>query len=345
MGSYHDPDIPMASGSAPFSPNGTPLKDKHENMQILGFESENHTPVVACLNSTRFNSMATINPNGSLNRGVSCTSAVGFQMQATTDLAMTAGPGKRVPPSGKPPTRSPSLKSRSPQRFTSSQRSPVNHEMKKYQNFEQQAMNDKFAQSNNFFSSSHKRNGAHAQLNFASALLANGNGGTMQNAQTVTIGGPSSELDALRLRPENCDGILILAVKDIFTEIEKQIDRKFFIRCSYIEIYMDQVYDLLKPQDQLAETLSINEDASKEFYVKGAMEEIVSSIEEIIMKIRKGESNRHFASTMMNHCSSRSHTIFRLVNSLILAYFDLISLLLVRRKHVGRYVARHQCDH
>lgn len=25
-----------------------------------------------------------------------------------------------------------------------------------------------------------------------------------------------------------------------------------------------------------------------------------------------GETNRHYASTIMNHCSSRSHTIFRL---------------------------------
>lgn len=123
------------------------------------------------------------------------------------------------------------------------------------------------------------------------------------------------EFEQLKNRPENNDGILILAVKDIFSEIERQSDRKYFIRCSYIEIYMDQVYDLLKPQEELSEILSINEDVNKEFYVKGATEEIVSSIEEIIGKIRKGEVNRHYASTIMNHCSSRSHTIFRLVTA------------------------------
>ena len=42
------------------------------------------------------------------------------------------------------------------------------------------------------------------------------------------------------------------------------------------------------------------------------MEEIVTSIEDIIDIIRKGEANRHYASTIMNHVSSRSHTIFRL---------------------------------
>jgi hypothetical protein len=51
----------------------------------------------------------------------------------------------------------------------------------------------------------------------------------------------------------------------------------------------------------------------KEFYIKGATEEIVTSIDEVMQKIRRGETNRHYASTIMNHASSRSHTIFRLV--------------------------------
>ena len=42
--------------------------------------------------------------------------------------------------------------------------------------------------------------------------------------------------------------------------MEVQEDKKFFIRCSYLEIYTDIVYDLLKPQDKLSETLTIAED-------------------------------------------------------------------------------------
>ena len=59
---------------------------------------------------------------------------------------------------------------------------------------------------------------------------------------------------------ENVDGILGLALKDLFSEMEVQEDKKFFIRCSYLEIYTDIVYDLLKPQDKLSETLTIAED-------------------------------------------------------------------------------------
>jgi len=42
-------------------------------------------------------------------------------------------------------------------------------------------------------------------------------------------------------------------------------------------------------------------------------EESVSSIDDILEKLKKGELNRHYAQTMMNHTSSRSHTIFRLM--------------------------------
>jgi len=68
----------------------------------------------------------------------------------------------------------------------------------------------------------------------------------------------------------------------------------------------------LKSPDKLGETLTVNEDSKKDFYIKGVVEESVSSINEILDKLRKGESNRHYARTAMNHASSRSHTIFRL---------------------------------
>jgi len=85
------------------------------------------------------------------------------------------------------------------------------------------------------------------------------------------------------------------------------------LRCSYIEIYNDQVYDLLQTRDKLGEPLTVNEDPKKDFYIKGLTEESVSTLNEILEKLRKGEGNRHYARTTMNHSSSRSHTIFRLV--------------------------------
>jgi hypothetical protein len=33
---------------------------------------------------------------------------------------------------------------------------------------------------------------------------------------------------------------------------------------------------------------------------------------QIINLINQGENNRHFSQTVLNHCSSRSHTLFRI---------------------------------
>ncbi len=80
-----------------------------------------------------------------------------------------------------------------------------------------------------------------------------------------------------------------MAMHDLFSHINKLEGKKFFIRCSYIEIYTDLVFDLLKDQECMDETLSINEDAKKQFFIKGATEEIIKGEEDIIDKLKKGE--------------------------------------------------------
>lgn len=112
---------------------------------------------------------------------------------------------------------------------------------------------------------------------------------------------------------ENKTGALISAFKEIFDQIEKNQDKTHFVKCSYIEIYNDNVYDLLQKTENLGETLQVCEDANKEsFFIRGVREESVDSFEEIIEKLKRGEINRHYARTLMNHSSSRSHAIFRI---------------------------------
>ena len=65
-------------------------------------------------------------------------------------------------------------------------------------------------------------------------------------------------------------------------------------------------------RDKVKESLSISEDQSKDFFIKGLNEESVNSITEIFSKLSKGEENRHYAQTNMNHSSSRSHSIFKI---------------------------------
>ncbi|CAD8071082.1 unnamed protein product [Paramecium sonneborni] len=110
----------------------------------------------------------------------------------------------------------------------------------------------------------------------------------------------------------NDEGVLLQSFKDLFTKIECDLNKTYVLRCSYFEIYNEQIFDLLKPSSKLQETLQVNEDQKKEFYVKGLIEQSVSSINEIFDVLKRGEINRHYAQTAMNHNSSRSHAIFRL---------------------------------
>ena len=58
---------------------------------------------------------------------------------------------------------------------------------------------------------------------------------------------PHSTFDNSRCShaPEN-QGVLIFALHDLFREMEKDRQKTYFIKCSYVEIYNEQVYDLLR---------------------------------------------------------------------------------------------------
>ena len=121
-------------------------------------------------------------------------------------------------------------------------------------------------------------------------------------------------------------GVLLIALNDFFETMKevnylfssvkfknilKDSEKSYIIRCSYIEIYNENTYDLLS--NDRNEILNIVEDVNqKEFIVKGVNEILVSSKQEIIEILKKGEINRHYAYTNLNHSSSRSHTIFSL---------------------------------
>lgn len=108
-------------------------------------------------------------------------------------------------------------------------------------------------------------------------------------------------------------GVIMYALEDIFREVRESEGKHYFFSCSYMEIYNEHVFDLLKETHEMkAEILNIVEGNEKEFFVRGLSEYAVASITEVMERLAKGEVNRHYAATTMNHNSSRSHTIFRL---------------------------------
>ncbi|KAK9664426.1 hypothetical protein RND81_14G041000 [Saponaria officinalis] len=123
--------------------------------------------------------------------------------------------------------------------------------------------------------------------------------GQTNSGKTHTMRGSSGE-----------PGVIPLAVQEIFDIIDKVPDREFLLRMSYMEIYNEEINDLLAPEHR---RLQVHESLERGIYVAGLREEIVASPEQVLDLMDFGESHRHFAETNMNLHSSRSHTIFRMI--------------------------------
>ena len=132
-----------------------------------------------------------------------------------------------------------------------------------------------------------------------------------RSLKTFSRDNPSPRNSKLELPKEK--GIIIYALEDLFEAVSISSEKTYYLMCSYLEIYNEQVYDLISDGANFKnEILTVNEDPQRGFYVKGLSEHVVGSIAEVLRFIEKGEANRRYAVTSMNHNSSRSHTIFRL---------------------------------
>ncbi|XP_046350118.2 kinesin-like protein KIF28P isoform X2 [Haliotis rufescens] len=109
-------------------------------------------------------------------------------------------------------------------------------------------------------------------------------------------------------------GIVPLACEDLFRGIdEKKMTAKegeeYQVKLSMLEIYNEQVRDLLNLKSAQKGGLKVRQHPSKGFYVDTLTSWPVDSYMAIDNKINEGTRNRTVASTNMNATSSRAHTI------------------------------------
>ncbi|KAF3514182.1 hypothetical protein F2Q69_00003124 [Brassica cretica] len=145
------------------------------------------------------------------------------------------------------------------------------------------------------------------------AAAVRGFNGNAHSAGTVFAYGQTNSGKTHTMRGSPAEpGVLPLAVHDLF-EITSQQDtsREFLLRMSYLEIYNEDIIDLLAPEHH--RKLQIHENLEKGIFVAGLREEIVASPRQVLEMMEFGESHRHIGATYMNVHSSRSHTIFRMV--------------------------------
>ena len=106
-------------------------------------------------------------------------------------------------------------------------------------------------------------------------------------------------------------GIMPRSFEDIFKKIEGDSkETQFLIRASYLEIYNEEIRDLLSKNPK--NKLDLHEKTESGVYVKDLSYFAVKGVEEINDVLKIGMKNRSVGSTNMNATSSRSHSLFQI---------------------------------
>ncbi|XP_071954651.1 kinesin-II 95 kDa subunit-like [Antedon mediterranea] len=132
---------------------------------------------------------------------------------------------------------------------------------------------------------------------FNGTIFAYGQTGT---GKTYTMEGVRGDVEKRGVIPNSFD--------HIFTHIARSQDQQYLVRASYLEIYQEEIRDLLA-KDQ-SKRLDLKERADTGVYVKDLSSFVTKSIKEIEHVMNVGNTNRSVGATNMNEHSSRSHAIF-----------------------------------
>ncbi|XP_031800900.1 chromosome-associated kinesin KIF4A [Sarcophilus harrisii] len=109
---------------------------------------------------------------------------------------------------------------------------------------------------------------------------------------------------------ESTVGVIPRVIQLLFTEMDKKVDFEFTLKVSYLEIYNEEILDLLCPSREKSSQINIREDPKEGIKIIGLTEKIVSLAMDTVSCLEQGNNCRTVASTAMNSQSSRSHAIF-----------------------------------
>ncbi|PSN50934.1 Kinesin-like protein KIF3B [Blattella germanica] len=103
-------------------------------------------------------------------------------------------------------------------------------------------------------------------------------------------------------------GVIPKSFEQIFSHISRSSNMQYLVRSSYLEIYQEEIRDLLTSDQNKRYELRENSDIG--VYVKDLSSFVCKNVKEIEHVMQIGNQNRKIGATNMNEHSSRSHTIF-----------------------------------
>eukprot|EP00826_Nyctotherus_ovalis_P022458 TRINITY_DN1740_c0_g1_i7.p1 TRINITY_DN1740_c0_g1~~TRINITY_DN1740_c0_g1_i7.p1 ORF type:complete len:668 (-),score=247.83 TRINITY_DN1740_c0_g1_i7:287-2290(-) len=136
-------------------------------------------------------------------------------------------------------------------------------------------------------------------IGYNGTVFAYGQTGT---GKTFTIEGYDNPPDMM--------GVMPRSFETIFSNIQcdNPEQRQYLVRASYMELYKEDIRDLLSPNPKAK--LELHEKPDTGVYVKDLIMTVVTSVQELKKIQMIGRKNRTTAETKMNDHSSRSHAIF-----------------------------------
>jgi hypothetical protein len=128
-----------------------------------------------------------------------------------------------------------------------------------------------------------------------------------QEQERYYFGNKTFSMEGIRNIPD-LRGIIPMAFDHIFGYIKNAGQKtQFLVRASYLEIYNEEIRDLLNLKKK---KLEIKEKPDVGVYVKDLSTFVVQNVEEMDQLMSIGNKNRSVGFTEMNATSSRSHSIF-----------------------------------
>ena len=95
-------------------------------------------------------------------------------------------------------------------------------------------------------------------------------------------------------------GIMPLTFGELFKQVKKYSNREYLIKLCYLEIYNENIKDLLINNSP---NLELREDPNKGLVINGITEIITNSGEHILSILKKGNKNRTTEATNANQTS------------------------------------------